>query len=1256
MKKINLMTHQLLLLISTMAISLLGYSQTVEVSGNTPLRKWDKIVVSLTLPSNISESDTSFRNNRMDVVFTDPNGKTIRVPGFFAADGDAANTNAKTGNKFKAYLRPYETGDWNYQVLYYTGTDVALQEVSSLPSPIHDLSGAVGTVTSTNAVLPDLRAKGRLLYQNTGTDNERRYLKWTETGEYLLKFGPDSPENMLDYNDFDHDVNKNGCGLCTEHKFNPHADDWQAGDPTWNGGKGKNLIGAVNYLRALEMNSMSMSLFGGDDKNVFPWTSLSNKYQFDVSKLEQWEIVFDHAESNGLMLHFKLAEAENWDALSLDQIKVYYREMVARFSHHLAIEWNISEEFGGKDGTDPANSIPRIDWLASIDPWQNHRVLHTYPGAHETHYNYLIANNAKITGASIQSARASGYDDAYDGKSGIKTWIDNSKGAGKPWVVASDEQNPGSTGMFATADISTKEVIPQARKKILWKGLMAGGSGVMWYGGSQGDFQTEDFDRFSILFDWTKIAILQFFKGHGLEYWKMQNNDALASGNLNRCLAEEGKTYVIYLEQGGTTDLDLTGQTGDFDIKWFNPRTGGDLFDGSVTVVAGGSSINIGNPPNSSSSDWVALIRQTGRPNVAVTGLNVTPETVELEKGKTVTLGRLVLPAEATNKTVTWSSSAPDIATVSANGVVTAIAEGLATITGTTQEGGFTDSAVVTVVLPEVIDLGCPFIEKDGLLVIEAESALNYNEALFTHETAQVGTTTHTGTGYLRYGGPNHFGAQVAIHTIAYKIKITNPGVYRFLWRNVRDPQAATGDAGNDAWLNITGNNVRYFGKKNNVEYTLNKHTKHWIQRSNFVYETYGETNSGGTHVNGMSTWADFPVAGEYIIEYGGRSKGHCVDRIVLFKADQEAAAKNVNTPESLQEGTCEPEPICQNVILNAVDFPITPKIDGFEVGYVDNARNAMAINAAQHKDKFAAVKQTFTGIDGTYNIALTTLAELDGESTYVLKVGGVEIGTYQNPETDVDYTPTTKTWEGVSVKSGDEIQVEFNSHTNGKIPEGGGTAYSRGRWTQLVFLCPGSPNPSDPETVAFLNFPDAFSKDTTTFSVEAIYSANETREINFALKTPDNKHINQGVLTVPAGTDQTVVVSVSVPAPLAPAPKYKFVVALRPVGGDFSSNINREIDFADIVDALSVNEETLNKGISVYPNPLGNKKITIKLHGGIANKVAYSIFDLNGRLILSGKSEKKIFEVSSQALKARGVYILKVNDGSAQFIQKIVK
>ncbi len=587
-------TKILLLLITAIQASL--FAQQIEGE----LRKWHKITISADLPNTaLNESATTFKNHRMDVIFTDPNGGKIRVPGYFAADGNAANSSAKQGTTFKAHLRPYMTGIWNYEILYYTGNNVALQNVNQLPSPSKRLTGSVGNISNNNKSEPDLRAKGRLTYRTSGNVNSRRYLQFTETGEYLFKIGPDSPENMLDYNEFDFDANRNNCGLCKIHAFNPHAAQFNNG-PTWKNGKGKNIIGALNYIKQQGMNSFSMSLFGGDDKNVFPWVNLGDKFRFDVSKLDQWEIVFDHAEKIGLMMHYKLAENENWDALNNNELRAQYREMVARFGHHLAIEWNISEEYRGS----AQSAIARIDYLAAIDPWQNHRVIHTYPGEHSKYDDWLRLN-AKLTGASIQSA--ANANDAYNGRSGILTWINKSRNANIPWVISSDEQNTGKTGVFIDEKITTKSVRVQARTHYLWKNLIAGGQGVMWYGGSQGDFQTENFNRFEVLFDWSKYAF-DFFKGNKIPYWNMRNNDNLVTGNNNHALAEAGKYYVIYLEKGGSTNLNLNGANGNYSVKWFDPRNGGNLKNGNITQLNGGGNRSIGNPPNSTNSDWVVLV------------------------------------------------------------------------------------------------------------------------------------------------------------------------------------------------------------------------------------------------------------------------------------------------------------------------------------------------------------------------------------------------------------------------------------------------------------------------------------------------------------------------------------------------------------------------------------------------------------------------------------------------------------------------
>lgn len=89
-------------------------------------------------------------------------------------------------------------------------------------------------------------------------------------------------------------------------------------------------------------------------------------------------------------------------------------------------------------------------------------------------------------------------------------------------------------------------------------------------------------------------------------------------------------------------------------------------------------------------------------PVVNVTGVTVTPETLEMEVGETSDpLTATVAPSNATNKTVTWSSSNDSVTTVDpSTGIVTAVAAGTATITATTADGNKTDTCEVTVTEP----------------------------------------------------------------------------------------------------------------------------------------------------------------------------------------------------------------------------------------------------------------------------------------------------------------------------------------------------------------------------------------------------------------------------------------------------------------------------------------------------------------------------------------------------------------------------
>jgi uncharacterized protein YjdB len=86
-----------------------------------------------------------------------------------------------------------------------------------------------------------------------------------------------------------------------------------------------------------------------------------------------------------------------------------------------------------------------------------------------------------------------------------------------------------------------------------------------------------------------------------------------------------------------------------------------------------------------------------GTQPIAVTGVSVTPTNASVAVGSTTALSATVLPANATNQSVTWSTSNVSVATVSANGVVTGVAAGSTTITARTADGGRTATSIVTV-------------------------------------------------------------------------------------------------------------------------------------------------------------------------------------------------------------------------------------------------------------------------------------------------------------------------------------------------------------------------------------------------------------------------------------------------------------------------------------------------------------------------------------------------------------------------------
>ena len=198
---------------------------------------------------------------------------------------------------------------WEYLVSFRTGEQIAVSDDRETGKAVEDVDGQTGTfeVEPTDKTGRDFRGKGRLEYVG------ERYLKFAGNGEYFLKCGADAPENLLAYADFDGAFKSDGVKDELIKTWGPHVRDWKTGDPTWADGKGKGLIGALNYLAEEGLNVFSFLPMNieGDDRNVFPYLDYHERFRLDVSRLAQWEIVFEHADKLGLFLHFKTQETEN---------------------------------------------------------------------------------------------------------------------------------------------------------------------------------------------------------------------------------------------------------------------------------------------------------------------------------------------------------------------------------------------------------------------------------------------------------------------------------------------------------------------------------------------------------------------------------------------------------------------------------------------------------------------------------------------------------------------------------------------------------------------------------------------------------------------------------------------------------------------------------------------------------------------------------------------------------------------------------
>ncbi|MEZ6017797.1 MAG: hypothetical protein R3F49_22020 [Planctomycetota bacterium] len=204
---------------------------------------------------------------------------------------------------------------------------------------------------------------------------------------------------------------------------------------------GHGIIGAINYLGGQGVTSVyliPMNL-GGDGRDTYPFVEVDPAdldvitfapteprylFNYSIKRLQEWNIVVQHAMTKGIYVQFQLHETEganldwlgfNWNTTAryaemeplpapppaANQIsplrnltharRLYLKQMVAHFGHHPAIQWTLCEEnytepgqFNGLGNPVPIDfTIPQLEAMATwIERWDS---LHDHPVSVHAH-------------------------------------------------------------------------------------------------------------------------------------------------------------------------------------------------------------------------------------------------------------------------------------------------------------------------------------------------------------------------------------------------------------------------------------------------------------------------------------------------------------------------------------------------------------------------------------------------------------------------------------------------------------------------------------------------------------------------------------------------------------------------------------------------------------------------------------------------------------------------------------------------------
>lgn len=507
--------------------------------------------------SEADDEPNPFLDFRLQVTFHGPGDRQYVVQGYFDGDGKGGGK----GRAWRVRFAPDVPGTWRFEATLRHGRQLAVELAPDAGEPF-DLAGSTGTfdVAERDSRAPGFLKWGRLEYVGG------HYLKFRD-GPYWLRGGTDEPEDFLGYAGFDRTPPR--------HHYAVHVADWREGDPDWSDGRGRGIIGALNYLADQHVNSiyfLTMNV-GGDGKDVWPWVGpidpkgnpANDNLHFDVGKLQQWEVVLDHAQRRGIFLHIVFNEAEEANKRELDdgelgtERKLYYCEMVARFGHHLALEWNLCEEYNLNFSFGAERVRAFAEYLQAVDPYDHPITVHSAGDpVEQLRFTY---GDPRFSLTSIQLNQRPIHEVTEEIRQATRR-------AGRPIPVSLDEftLDRGQSASHIPVDDADGH-----RREKIWPTYFSGGMIEFIL---EDLLQTDSFNTAEREKLWRYLWYARRFMEENLPYWEMEPADSLSTGGATipvgigrgrsvqlgpQVFAKRGEVYAIYLPTCETTgSLDLT--------------------------------------------------------------------------------------------------------------------------------------------------------------------------------------------------------------------------------------------------------------------------------------------------------------------------------------------------------------------------------------------------------------------------------------------------------------------------------------------------------------------------------------------------------------------------------------------------------------------------------------------------------------------------------------------------------------------------